>query len=126
MKIDDNTTFLEDTLRHASRETRHLLADALYCHLHNTGYNLDGNTEANDVEWFAREIAQVERGCVPGDWDRLPGGVQDGYRAAARAVIRALPRFQMRVAHRLIELSKVVQDIARAERQQHEAAKGRP
>lgn len=118
-----DASFLDEALAFASLETRHWVADALACHLHNTGYNLSGNTEANDIEWFARAIWQAESDTVPSGWERATAEVREHYHQIARVVLRVLPRFQERVAHRLIELSKVVRDIERASRQQRRAAK---
>jgi hypothetical protein len=122
--INDDTSFLDDALAFASIEQRYHVADALACHLHNDGYALQGNTEASDVDWFARNI--FERDPVQrSSWERAASDVQETFREIARVVIAALPAYQMRVAHRLITLSKVVRDIERAERKQHEAAKRR-
>ena len=109
-----DTSFLDDALRYASRETRNHVADALACHLHNDGYQLEGNTEANDVEWFARTL--YCRKDIPAAWDRASDEVKAAHREIARGVIAVLPDFQLRIAHRLIALSKVVRDIERAER----------
>jgi hypothetical protein len=107
-------SFLDGALDFASLEARHWVADAMACYLHNTGYDLDGNTEASDVTWFARVIWQGEhRMASPAIWDNAAEDFREGYRRTARAVIRALPEYQLRVAHRLIELSKVVRDIER-------------
>lgn len=107
-------SFLDDALSFASGQLRHHVADALACHLHNDGYALEGNTEANDVEWFARTIWETETGGSR--WDIASDEVKESYRRTARAVIAALPRFQERVARRLITLSKVVREIERAAR----------
>lgn len=116
---DDRASFLDDALNYASRETRSYIADSLACYLHNDGYALKGNTEANDVEWFARIL--YERPYENRRWDRAGAETQEQYRQTARTVIAVLPEFQVRVAHRLITLSKVVRDIERAEREQREA-----
>lgn len=112
---DDRKSFIESALDYASHEARHWMADALACHLHNDGYALEGNTEANDVDWFARNLADHARSV---GWDRLEIGEQEYYRATAKVVLAVLPDYQLRVAHRLITLSKVVRDIERAERNQ--------
>ncbi|HEY7236550.1 MAG TPA: hypothetical protein VH539_20485 [Gemmatimonadaceae bacterium] len=110
-----DTSFLDDALDFVSREAQHAVVDSLACHLHNDGYQLQGNTEANDVEWFARNIHQRRPGGgLPGDWDHISEAERESYRAVSRAVIDALPAFQLRVAHRLITLSKVTRDIERA------------
>jgi hypothetical protein len=106
-----DTSFLDDALGFASGQVRHHVADALACHLHNEGYALEGNTEANDIEWFARNL--YENGGTS-SWDRAPESSRGEYRAIARNVLLVLPRFQERVAHRLISLSKVVREIERA------------
>jgi len=109
-----DTSFLDDALAHCSREAQHAVADSLACHLHNEGYALEGNTEANDVEWFARAIYQTAVQGLPADWDRAEEETREFYRETSRAVLAALPAFQLRVAHRLITLSKVTRDIERA------------
>jgi len=123
MSARDDQSFLDGALDFASLETRHWVADALACHLHNTGYALDGNTEASDVTWFARAIWESETGGAhPAFWENATEGFREGYRRTARSVIKVLPAYQLRVAHRLIELSKVVRDIERAIRSQHTPA----
>lgn len=113
MKTEMDTSLLEDALGFVTHKARHDVLDSLACYLHNTGYALQGNTEANDVEWFARRLwDHNNRGN--GRWDLADDA--DTWRAIARVVVAALPDYQMRVAHRLIELSKVVRDIERAER----------
>lgn len=121
---DDRKSFIETALNYASQETRSYVADSLACYLHNDGYALEGNAEANDVEWFARNL--FERRRHDNAWDRLAKDAKEPYREMARVVIGVLPDFQLRIAHRLITLSKVVRDIERAERKQRENAKVRP
>ena len=123
--MDEERSFLDSALKYASLETRHHVADALACHLHNTGQGLAGNTEANDVEWFARRIFMAEGDGSRANWHWDVSERKDDYRQIARTVIRALPEFQLRVAHRLIELSKVTRDISEAARKEHEAARRR-
>ena len=118
---DESKSFIEDALHYASRETRNYIVDSLACHLHNEGYALEGNTEANDVEWFARNL--YDRRYENPRWDATSDEVKDRYRQTARAVVAVLPDFQLRIAHRLIALSKVVREIERAERRQREAAR---
>jgi hypothetical protein len=113
-----DTSFLDDAMQYASREARHTVADALACHLHNDGYALEGNLEANDVEWFARLLWNEDAKPIRERWDTLGDSDRERYRQIARVVIATLPAFQLRVAHRLITLSKVVRDIERAERVQ--------
>jgi hypothetical protein len=117
-----DTSFLEDAMHYASREARHSVADALACHLHNDGYALDGNTEANDVEWFARTLWERTRE-YDGGWDRQSDELREAWRQTVRGVLAVLPDFQLRVAHRLITLSKVVRDIERSERKQRDAVR---
>lgn len=117
-----DTSFLDDALKYASQEARFHVADALACHLHNDGYTLEGNTEANDVEWLARNLYEHPRTDLHG-WDQAPEQAKKDYRTIARSVLAVLPAFQLRVANRLITLSKVVRDIERVERIQHKAAK---
>lgn len=120
--MSDRDSFLDGALNFASRETRGYVADALACHLHNDGYALEGNTEANDVEWFARNL--YERFHVNTVWERADDTAKERYRGIGRDVIALLPDLQLRIAHRLITLSKVVRDIERAERSQRKKAKG--
>jgi hypothetical protein len=107
-------SFLDGALDFASLEARHWVADALACHLHNTGYQLEGNTEASDVDWFAHSLWRAKTGGGPAAWDNAAEDVREQYRHTARLVIQVLPQYQLRVAHRLIALSKVVRDIERA------------
>ena len=114
-----DTSFLDDALKYASQETRYHVADSLACHLHNDGHALNGNLEANDVEWLARNL--YERPDAVSLWENAPLDTRGEWRQIARRVIAVLPAFQIRIAHRLITLSKVVRDIERAERAQHKA-----
>lgn len=118
--MNDRASFIETALEYASRETRNHVADSLACYLHNDGYALEGNTEANDVEWFARNTFERHPDRRDGrGWERAADDEKERYRDIARGVMAVLPDFQLRIAHRLITLSKVVRDIERAERQQH-------
>lgn len=121
----NDSSFLDDALHFASREAQQWVADALACHLHNTGYALEGNTEANDVEWFAQALYQDVTSGVRTHWENATEEFREGYRRTARTVIRVLPDFQLRVAHRLIALSKVVRDIERARRKEVRALASR-
>jgi hypothetical protein len=123
MSTRDDSSFLESALHYASQEARAYVADSLACYLHNDGYALEGNTEANDVGWFARTLWADDTDSLSADWDRAGEPTQRGYLRLAQSVLRVLPNFQLRVAHRLITLSKVVRDIERAEREQRSALK---
>lgn len=117
MKVDTNKTFIEDAMSYASQETRERVADALYCHLHNTGQTLAGNTQESDVEWFAR-IMWEDRDRRHGErWDNESETTKGLFREFAALAIKMMPRIQNRIASRLIELSKVMEDINRAERE---------
>lgn len=100
---DDRASFLDTALHYVSREARYHVADSLACYLHNDGYALEGNTEANDVEWFARNLWDAETQFAPGRWDTVDESTRERYRLTARTVIRVLPDFQLRIAHRLAE-----------------------
>jgi hypothetical protein len=49
---------LDDALAFVAPPARYHVVDAIACYLHNDGYALEGNTEANDGDWFARQIWQ--------------------------------------------------------------------
>lgn len=111
----DDSSQLEDALAFVPPPHRHNATDSLACYLHNDGYALEGNTEANDVEWFARTLFD-RKNDNPGAWNVMPEAAKEPYQEIARAVLAVLPAFQLRIAHRLITLSKVVRDIERAAR----------
>lgn len=113
MKRDLDTSLLDDALGFVTGEARYNVLDSLACYLHNTGYALQGNNEASDVEWFARRLFEHDR-HGNGRWESAENA--EDWRSVARVVLAALPDYQRRVASRLIELSKVVRDIERAER----------
>ena len=122
-----DTSMLDDAMQFASQDARHALADSLAAHLHNDGYSLEGITEANDVEWFARRIYEQRRGFFEHRaWDLATKDDREAFCNIARAVISELPAYQLRVAHRLITLSKVVRDIERAERKQRNVLRDQP
>lgn len=118
----DNKTFIEEALRYASQEARYFTADALFCHLHNTGQALDGNTEANDVVWMARNLWEhqsltIRR--VP-HFENLPDEERVKWEEIAALCLKVMPRLQQRIANRLILLSKVMEEIERAERRAYQ------
>lgn len=108
-QLDDALAFLTD------RKARYHVLDSLACYLHNDGYALDGNTEESDVEWFARNLWEREHERS-GRWEQAPEEEKTRFIRLAQMVIAELPAFQLRIAHRLITLSKIVRDIERAER----------
>jgi hypothetical protein len=88
-----DTSFLDDAMQYASREARHTVADALACHLHNDGYALEGNLEANDVEWFARLLWNEDAKPIRERWDTLGDSDRERYRRRRR---RCLARHRAR------------------------------
>ena len=125
-EVDMRTTFLEDALEFCGQKERYHVADALYCHLHNTGQYLDGNAAENDVEWTARNLYEdwISRRPGPDKWEHASQEHRMMFEDFARVCLKMLPRLQQRIADRLIQLSKVMQDIERAERKAYQAKGG--
>ena len=125
-KIDTRATFLEDALDFVGQKERYMVADALYCHLHNTGQSLAGNTAENDAEWMARTLYEewISHRPGPARWDKASDDHRELFSNLARCCLKMMPQLQMRIADRLIELSKVLQDIERAERAAHKKKGG--
>jgi hypothetical protein len=125
-KIDMNTSCLDDALAFCGQRERYRVADALYCHLHNTGQYLAGNTADTDVEWMARDLYEdwISRRPGPDKWEHAAPEHRSMFDELARVCIEAMPRLQRRIAGRLIEMSKVIQDIERAEQAAYKAKGG--
>lgn len=94
------------------------LLDALYCRFANAVGELTGNTEASDIEWFARRLWEAEDDCRIGwHWEqRIEEDERERYRRWARVVLRELPLLMSRVAHRCQSQAEAIQTILRADR----------
>ena len=90
---------LTDTLDFVSRDARCLVLDSVYCTLFNAAGTIDGNTEASDVEWFARQIHEEVNGWR-NQWEQVPEEVREEWRRIARAALVRLPYLMSRIAHR--------------------------
>lgn len=126
-KIDIDSSFLDDALDFCGQKERYYVADALYCHLHNTGQALEGNTDENDVEWMARNLYEEwasQNYSVCTQWNLASDEAKVKFRDFARVCLKMMPRLQQRIASRLILMSKVLQDIERAERAAYKAKGG--
>lgn len=113
---DRPATHFDDALDFASAETRYFLLDAIACSLHNNGYAMQNNTEANDVQWLARTIFFNVRGeHLNQAWEILPDAEKERYYATARATIVSLPMFLDRMANRYLNLKQALNLLLRAE-----------
>lgn len=123
---NDRKTFLEDALDFCGQNERYGVADALYCRLHNTGYHLAGNTAENDLEWLASKLYEewISHRPGPARWEQSSPEHRELFHGVARCCLKILPDFQLRVASRLIEFSKVVRDIELGERAAYKAKGG--
>lgn len=105
--------------KYLTREARWYALDGFACVLHNQGYALESNTEANDALWMARSLAAVlDHGR---DFDRAPSERQEELKLVAAAAIRCLPGLCERIASRYINLSKAMrcmETVARHQAQQ--------
>lgn len=100
---------LEDALNFVSREARNLVIDAVYCELHNKGYELQGNTAESDLDWFAREIWRSHHdGTPPSQWEILKDDEKQRWLELADTSLRVLPRLMERMSHRYIAHSKAL------------------
>jgi len=104
-KID--SPLLADALDFVGNDAKKAVLDAVYCELHNKGYNIEGNTEANDLEWFARNLyerryEQFRR------WDALEEKDKDEWRRIAEASLQILPQLMGKVASRCIHYSQAL------------------
>lgn len=106
---------------------RELDLDHAYCVFHNEGFNLAGNTQASDLEWFAELLFQrSELGAgwiktIPWlltreqyeylglqrqglwdtkRWDMLTEEQREAWRGMARIALSCLPDLADRIAHR--------------------------
>lgn len=94
------------------------LLDALYCEFHNAAGTLEGNTEASDIEWFARRIWEAEDDRRIGwHWESvIDESERERYRRLARVCLREAVGLMSRMANRLRLQSKAIQTILKAER----------
>lgn len=115
-------TPLEKALDFASAETRYWVIDALACMFHNEGNTLSGNTEVNDVEWFARDLYSEYNGGFT-NWDSLSEDIKTHWRKTAKVTLSRLPYIVSRIVARYQAISSALEVMERLERAAKEKAK---
>lgn len=98
-----------------SDHDRYLVLDSLFCQLHNKGYELQGNTEQSDFEWFAHILAGKIRHDTANVFERLPAETQEHYREIAKAALETIPALMSRISARFILHSQALHELLRAE-----------
>lgn len=100
-----------------SQEARYYVADAVACQIFNLAGDLEGNTEAKDVEWFAQELyLELHPNGVRWHWEQLGPDDRARWEDEARACLRVLPRLMDRIASRCYAHAAVLRTLANAER----------
>ncbi len=102
------------SLGRTSREVEHIIVDTISCDLHNNGYALEGNTEANDPDWLAAEIYSQFSHHGETAFNQLAESDQHFWRGVAAACIATMPRLMSRIAHRAILYSRAWRSLERA------------
>lgn len=109
----------QEMTKYLTREARWYALDGFACVLHNQGYALEGNTEANDALWLAQ--------CLADDLDygrgfnEAPPERQEELKRIAAASIGCLPALCERISQRYINLAKAMrcmETVARHQAQQ--------
>jgi len=107
-----NEAMLEDALKFISQEARQMVIDAVYCELHNKGYELEGNTAESDLNWFARELWKTRHDDAPiSQWEALAADEKLRWLQLADSSLAVLPRLMERVSHRYIAYSKALHTV---------------
>ena len=104
----------EQLLDYVGHRQRAMFLNTLYGELHNVGYDLQGNTEETDLEWFAESIYTSATGQAPWRWDQEDEHEQERYRLMARAAIKQLPGLCERMSARLVRQSQLVKTVMEA------------
>ncbi len=112
---------LEDALDFVTHEARYNVLDALYCHFFNEAGTLAGNTEANDVEWFAALLWDSEHPLYP--WYGATEEEQARYKKLAALVIQKLPFLVNRMVNRYRAIADALEVLAKAEQQKASKSK---
>jgi hypothetical protein len=119
-----NETLLDDALDFIGREAQDLVLDAVYCSLFNKAGELEGNTAASDIEWFAQRIWERTRGNAFGNWNNLAEDTREFYREVARASLEALPVLMERIAARCRTQAQAVRTLLEANRRANKKSRG--
>lgn len=111
---EHQTTFLSNNNDFIERMARYYMLDSVACEMHNEGYSLDGNTEASDLEWFARVL--YEHDGYQSSFDTANDEIRKRYLRMAETCLKAIPALMGRVSARCIRISKAVNTIIKAEK----------
>jgi hypothetical protein len=129
---DFDLTFLEKSASLCAFNHKAAFLDSIACELHNRGYELLGNTEESDIEWFARTLWQSVSasnvtkkafnsfGLVPDRcwtkkyrWEALSDAERGLWTTLATACIAVIPALQSRIGSRLVAISQCVRLMAK-------------
>ncbi len=88
---------IEKALEFLPKEKRTEVIDAVYCEIHNSWGQLEGNTAETDVMWFARWLCN---GFHHSGYDRLSEDEQRFWNNLAEQCIRGLPMLMSRMETR--------------------------
>ncbi|HAM53935.1 MAG TPA: hypothetical protein DCQ64_00410 [Candidatus Rokubacteria bacterium] len=116
MMSERDDTLLSRSLDYLVHDQRELVMDSVYCALSNTARDLEGNTEASDVKWFAAWFYREATGRSTAQYERLDAAEREHWEAQAAAALRVLPELMSRIASRYRTHAKVLRTLAQQER----------
>ncbi|WP_447979064.1 hypothetical protein [Candidatus Nitrospira bockiana] len=105
----------EEMTRYLTHEARWFALDSMACVFHNHGYDLQGNTEANDARWLADRLSRRldDRSLEFG-----PEARQQELLKIARAAIPCLADLAERIGCRYSRISKAIRCMETISREQ--------
>ncbi len=111
-----NDRTLESALDYLSREARTQALDAIYCQLHNRANDLAGNTEQNDLDWFASRLwAETDFNRSWGRWSEVDTETRERYLNLAHASLVALVALMGRIESRTRTYAATLHDLLKAD-----------
>ena len=105
------TALFDKLLEYVGIYQKEMLLDALYCDLHNVGYEIEGNTAATDLEWFAQSIYERATRKARWAWENETEQERERYRLIAQTAIEELPWLCERMSARLIRQSQLIKTV---------------
>lgn len=118
-RINFDKSFLSKELTDLlTSDAEYLLLDALYCKLHNDGYYLDGNTEVDDLKWFANKLFVFSKNGLRADrdWEALGKDGQKEWFDLARTCLAVIPVLYERIANRMKVQAQVLKSLEKTSR----------
>ena len=105
---------LSNELDFVSGGAKDLVRDAVQAILFSKGNELGGNTQANDLNWFAREIYEEMHPFA--FWKDLPSEQREHWHEIASASLNRLPSLMERIADRCRVQSETLRSLMESEK----------